>query len=88
MGPSSTSEVASCIEEFIGCIYLAREYKYECRGMKKESAPDMKTNAAVPIMMVQFRIHDNKKYYTIVVKRRVVVILFGLRKKQSSTVND
>jgi hypothetical protein len=30
------------VKEFIGSVYLAREYKYECRGMKKESAPDEK----------------------------------------------
>ena len=47
--------------------------------MKKESAPDMKTNAAVPIMMVQFRIHDNK-YYTIAVKTRSGDFVWAVKK--------
>lgn len=58
---SISRKVASItVKGFIGSIYPAREHKYEGRGMKKEIAPDMKTNAAVPIMMVQFRIHDTR----------------------------
>lgn len=41
-------QTAGCIEESIGNIYLAREYKYECRGMKKESAPDEKQTPPFP----------------------------------------